>query len=118
MKNDSQYRFNIQFTARTEEEAAVGEYLNALGRRKSAAVIAAVSEYLDNHPELLSETKHIRVSTISADQLEAKIRAIVEEKLSNLPVGQKSTVEPVLDAGQINTDITDMLDDLDLFSSF
>lgn len=118
MKRDCQYRFNIQFIARTETEVTVGEFLNALGRRKSTAIIAAVSEYLDDHPELLSDPGHIRVSTISADQLDARIRSIVEEKLSSLPATHQAASEPVVDSVQVSTEIADMLNDLELFSCF
>ena len=118
MKKDNQYRFNIQFTPRSDEEETVGEYLNALGRRKSIFIIAAVIEYLYNHPELLSEPNRIHVSTISADQLEAKIRAIVDEKLNNPPIEYRDTPGAAAEAAQISTDIADMLDDLELFAGF
>lgn len=118
MKTDNQYRFNIQFTARSKEEETVGEYLNALGRRKSIFIIATVIEYLHNHPELLSEPNRIHISTISADQLEGRIRAIVEEKLKNLPLDNRNTPGTAAEADQISTDIADMLNDLELFSGF
>lgn len=118
MKKDNLYRFNIQFTPRSAEEETVGEYLNALGRRKGIFIIAAVYEYLHNHPELLSEPNRIHVSTISADQLEAKIRAIVEEKLNNLPIEYRNMPGAAAEADRISTDITDMLDDLELFAGF
>ena len=118
MKNNSQYRFNIQFTARSDDEIRAGEFINSLGRKKSTLVIAAVIEYLKNHSELLADPKHIHVSTVSVDQLESKIRAIVEEKLSTLPVEHKSRSVPAAEVEQISTDIADMLDDLELFSSF
>lgn len=118
MKKDSLYRFNIQFTPRSDEEETVGEYLNSHGRRKSIFIIAAVIEYLHNHPELLSESNRIHVSTISADQLEAKIRAIVEEKLNNLPAVYRNMPVPATEAEQISSDIVDMLDELELFAGF
>lgn len=118
MKNNSQYRFNIQFTARSDDEIRAGEFLNSLGRRKSTFIIAAVIEYLTSHPELLADPKQIHVSTVSVDQLESKIRAIVEEKLSSLPAEHKSRSVPAAEVEQISTDIADMLDDLELFSSF
>ena len=118
MKKDDLYRFNIQFTPKTDEEVKVGEYLNALGRRKSIFIIAAVIEYLRNHPELQDETNQIHVSTISADQLEAKIRAIIEDKLSKLSIEYNCTPVSAMETEQISTDIVDMLDDLELFTAF
>lgn len=117
MKKDDLYRFNIQFTPKTDEEVKVGEYLNALGRRKSI-FIAAVIEYLRNHPELQDETNQIHTSTISADQLEAKIRAIVEEKLLGLPAEYRKIPVQATATEQISSDIVDMLDELELFAGF
>lgn len=118
MKQDQLYRFNIQFTPQSEAEERAGEFLNSLSRRKSTVIVAAVIEYMQNHPEILSDPRHIQVSTISSDQLEAKIRAIIEEKFSNLPANYHSTCVPAADEEQLRTEITDMLDDLELFSSF
>ena len=117
MKNESQYRFNLQFVARSADERRVGEFLSTLGRRKSAVIIAAVIDYLENHPELSFESSRIRVSTVSADQLETRIRAIIDEKLSALPVKQSNTSEVSIDLDPSSTDIVDMLDDLELFNS-
>ena len=120
MKNESQYRFNLQFTARSDDELRVGEFISSLGRRKSSIIIAAVIEYLDNHPDFSSESSRIRVSTVSAEQLEAKIRTIIDEKLSALPADNICTTKPVDESGETScdkTDIIDMLDDLDLFNS-
>ena len=102
---------------RNTDERRVGEFLSTLGRRKSAVIIAAVIDYLENHPELSFESSRIRVSTVSADQLETRIRAIIDEKLSVLPVKQASTSEVSIDTDPSSTDIVDMLDDLELFNS-
>ena len=118
MKRDSQYRFNIQFTACSDDETRVGEFLNSLGRRKSTVIVAAVIEYLQHHPELLGDDDRIQVSTVSADQLEATIRAIIDEKLSTLPVGHKSSAIPASAAAPVDADIVDMLSDLELFTNF
>jgi len=80
--------------------------------------VAAVIEYLQHHPELWGDDDRIQVSTISADQLEATIRAIIDEKLSTLPVGYESSAVPASAAGPIDEDIVDMLSDLELFTNF
>ena len=118
MKQGRLYRFNIQFTAQSDAEERAGEFLDSLARRKSTVIVAAVIEYMQNHPEMLSDPRHIQVSTISPDQLEATIWAIIEEKFSNLPANYHSTCVPVADEEQLHTDIADMLDDLELFSNF
>lgn len=51
MKKDGKYRFSLQFGAETEEQQSVGELLERLGNRKSAVVVAAVSDYILAHPE-------------------------------------------------------------------
>ena len=56
MKNESQYRFNIQFTAKTDDEIMAGEFINSLGRRKGLFIVAAIIEYLNNHKELSSNS--------------------------------------------------------------
>ena len=115
MKNENQYRFNLQFTAHSDDEIRVGEFLSSLGRRKSFIIIAAVIEYLDNHPDFSSESSRIRITSVSAEQLEAKIRTIIDEKLSVLPADNISKVKPVAEPEEIgcdNSDIMDMLDDL------
>ena len=118
MKQGRLYRFNIQFTAQSDAEERAGDFLDSLARRKSTVIVAAVIEYMQNHPEMLSDPRHIQVSTISPDQLEATIRAIIEEKFSNLPANYHSTCVPAADEEQLHTDIADMLDDLELFSNF
>ena len=62
MKQDRLYRFNIQFTPQSEAEERAGEFLNSLSRRKSTIIVAAVIEYMQNHPEttlaeLMANTK-------------------------------------------------------------
>jgi hypothetical protein len=47
------YRYCIQFRAHTDSEIRAGELLEKLGRKKSAVIIAALLEYMDNHPELM-----------------------------------------------------------------
>ena len=118
MKNESQYRFNIQFTAKTDDEIMAGEFINSLGRRKGLFIVATVIEYLNNHKELSSNSKHIHVSTVSADQLEAKIRAIIDEKLACLPAEVRLAPALPPETTQISSDIADMLEDLELFASF
>lgn len=52
MRKDDKYRFSLQWSGDTEEKAAVGALLDRLGNKKSDLVVAAVSEYLERHPEL------------------------------------------------------------------
>ncbi len=101
----------------TEEEKRAGQLMEALGNRKSRIVVAALNEYLDNHPNLLSGEHKIQfqLKAVPQDQLEACIRRIVAEHLgSGLPV--EKTVDPVqLEPSTVSNDILEMLNDLDCF---
>ena len=82
MKQDGMYRYCIQFRAHTESEIRAGELLEKLGRKKSAVIIAALLEYMDNHPELTDgDQSHVTVNTMSLGALEAHISRLIEEKL-------------------------------------
>lgn len=116
MISEKGYRFNIQFTARTEEAVRVGEFLNSLGRRKSAVIIAALNEYLDNHPELHGDVKRYEVSTLTVGQLEEQIHSIIDKKLSGLVIPQPNGICQDEATPTANQDIVDMLDDLELFT--
>lgn len=61
MKKDGKYRFSLQFGSETDEEYRAGEFLEHLGNKKSAVIIAALNEYLLSHPELQSPYCKIEV---------------------------------------------------------
>ena len=52
MKKDGKYRFTLQFGSESDEEYRAGEFLEHLGNKKSAVIVAALNEYLTSHPEL------------------------------------------------------------------
>lgn len=103
----------------TVEEQRAGQLLERLGNKKSPIVIAALNEYLGSHPELLEGTAHIQfhVSNPSPQQLEEKIRQLIEERLAQ--GSQLTPLAPVTEAEtpkQVSDDILDMLSDLEMFS--
>ena len=117
MKQDGMYRYCIQFRAHTESEIRVGELLEKLGRKKSAVIIAALLEYMDNHPELSdSDHSHVTVNTISLGALETHISRLIEEKLRGIELPSHSESIPKKQADEVSQDIMDMLDDLNLFN--
>lgn len=61
VKKDGKYRFSLQFGSETDEEYRAGEFLEHLGNKKSAVIIAALNEYLLSHPELQSPYCKIEV---------------------------------------------------------
>ena len=118
MKRDGVYRFNLQFPADTEERIRVGEVLERLGKRKSSLVVAALGEYLDRHPQW--ETPEVRVkieqqSAMSREKLEELVRQLVEEKLASLLVASQEA-DPAVEE-ELDSDISQMLENLELFQS-
>lgn len=118
MKRDGVYRFNLQFPADTQEHIRVGEVLERLGKRKSSLVVAALGEYLDRHPQW--ETSEVRVkieqqSAMSREKLEELVRELVEEKLASLPVSSQEA-DPAVEE-ELDSDISQMLENLELFQS-
>ena len=118
MKDGSSYRYNIQFPGRTDLEIRAGEFLETLGRKKSAVIISALNEYLD-HPEL-SDGSHpiVSISSISLQELEIKMKAMIDERMARIDVPAVS-VSPsglTVSAEAISKDIMEMIGDLDLFT--
>ena len=118
MIKDGKYRYTIQFGMRTEEEQRAGELLENMGNKKSPVIVAALNEYVDRHPELLSGKTVIqyRLNTLPPEQLKEMIRQLIEERLgSGIPVQMQTEVAQD-NAKQVSNDILDMLSDLDCFS--
>lgn len=117
MIKDGKYRFTLQFGMDTEEEKRAGGFLEKIGKRKSPILVAAVNEYLDNHPNLLSGEHKIQfqIKGIPQEQLEECVRRIVAEHLgpAAASVSPASTQE---DSKQVSDDILEMLNDLDCFN--
>ena len=118
MIKDGKYRYTIQFGMQTEEEQRAGVLLENMGNKKSPVIVAALNEYLDRHPELLSGKTVIqyRLSTLPPEQLKETIRQLIEERLGSgtaIPLASTDASEPVQ---QVSSDIIDMLSDLDCFS--
>jgi len=103
----------------TQEELQAGNILEQLGKRKSPIVVAALNEYLENHPEFhLGETKlHFHLATPDSQSLENTIRRLIEERLgASIPPASQESEAPTEDPKQVSADILDMLNDLDCFA--
>lgn len=113
MKCDGKYRFTLQFPADTERRIRAGELLEQLGNRKSAVVVAALCEYADKHPELLSRPVRTKIQTeyaASRAALEELVRKLVSEHLA-----KGSAVAEQNNAYTLDDDIARMLGNLDVF---
>lgn len=118
MKQENVYRFSLQFGMDTTDKIRAGEFLEKLGNKKSAVVVAALNEYLEQHPEAKSETLRIQVeqaSDLYREKLEQFIRTLVREQIEkvNIPTDRKLS-EPKVEQ-QMEDDIAQMLENLDLF---
>lgn len=102
----------------TDEEQRAGNLLEQLGKRKSPIVVAALNEYVENHPELLEGKPSIQfhVSAPDPQALRETIIQLIEERLGfGVPFPrQADTSEP--EVKQVSNDILDMLSDLDCFA--
>lgn len=114
MKRDGKYRFTLQFPADTERRIRAGELLEQLGNRKSAVVVAALCEYADQHPELLTRPVRAKIQTeyaVSRAAIEELVRKLVSEQLAQ---GGTSSVQ-TSSTGTLDDDIARMLGNLDVF---
>lgn len=117
MKKDGKYRFSLQFSAVSDEQIQVGEFLERLGNRKSAVIVAALTEYLTSHPEL-AESNHITVrvmGTVSQQNMKAMVQSLIAEALAEIP--SVSTTQPEIPELKetLEDDVTEMLGNLNMF---
>ena len=133
MKKDGLYRYSLQFPDDSEKRIRAGELLEKLGNKKSAVIVAALNEYLDNHPEFETQGLRIRIEQengISRDKLERLIRTLIQEQLQhtteppfNVQAVEKSGLIPSLEGERskeempesLKEDIAQMLANLDMF---
>lgn len=118
MIKGGKYRYTLQFGMATVEEQRAGELLENMGNKKSPVIVAALNEYLDKHPELLSGKAVIqyRLSTLPPEQLKDTIRQLIEERLGSGAPIQPQSGDTQEATKQVSSDILDMLSDLDCFS--
>ena len=133
MKKDGLYRYSLQFPDDSEKRIRAGELLEKLGNKKSAVIVAALNEYLDNHPEFETQGLRIRIEQengISRDKMERLIRTLIQEQLQhttepplNVQAVEKSVLIPSSEGERskeempesLKEDIAQMLANLDMF---
>ena len=116
MKCGNSYRFTLQFGNNTESKIRVGDLLERLGNKKSAVIVAALSEYLEKHPELENGSLRIKVeeeNQMRRKQLEEIIRSIVQEQLQTGKLTPGTALKEETD--MLQQDIATMLDNIDVF---
>lgn len=118
MIKDGKFRFTLQFGMNTDEEQRAGNLLEQLGKKKSPVVVAALNEYMTNHPEILSGRGDIRLHIAAPDQkqLEDMVRRLVMEMIgSGIRLDENDHTVPPESVNQVSNDILDMIADLDMF---
>lgn len=124
MKVDDKYRFSLQFKAETQDQIQAGELLERLGNRKSAVVVAALTDYLASHPELALESTKVNIQISHGQPVEQEvlvrmIREIVEERLAAYDHSEHDTApKDFPDANALQNDIAAMIGNLDVFEQF
>lgn len=121
MKKDGKYRYSLQFGSESEEEVRAGEFLEELGNKKSAVVVAALNEYLASHPELQIPHCKIEVKVASAtgykqEELEQLFLRYMEKHFANFQLSgaAEGAVQPNSPEAS-EADIALMLENLDQF---
>jgi hypothetical protein len=118
VKTPDKFRFSLQWGAETVEQIQAGDFLESLGNRKSEFVVMAVAAYLSVHPEAYSpgqKPKIIVRPSYTRDQVEAMVRAIIEEKLAGVPPMARQSGNPGGEEAAAKSDVEAMLKNLDLF---
>ena len=119
MKKDGKYRFSLQFGSSSTDEIRAGDFLERLGNKKSAVIVAALTEYLASHPELQEPYSKIEVkiaTNYNQDQIEQIIRNIVKESLASYQISGSPNGSAPADASEVmEADVATMLGNLDLF---
>ena len=116
MKTDNGYRFSLQFPAEDEEYRAVGDYLEALGRRKSDFIVQAVWEFLKQHPFINNQNTNVFIDVrrheYGGAKLEQLVRQIVSEQITRIQLAGQA---PPLCEDAVDAAVEQMLDDLQGF---
>lgn len=117
MIDGDKYRFNLQFTASTDDAKRAGEALEALGKRKSQIVIAAVCEYLDAHPGCIKYQSEDSPGNVYKAKLEKMVRAIIDEKIAERQIHPMKQPAADMDslADSVDSDVMAMLGNIELF---
>ena len=120
--SDNKFRFSLQWGPDSEEKVQAGRLLEKLGNKKSEFIVLAVTEYIREHPEVVSTDGKISITvqpTQTADQLQAMVRemamAAVTELMAGMTLVPASPQNDAQSAGPSQDDLDDMLKNLDIF---
>ena len=117
MKKNGKYRFSLQFPNESEVQKTVGDFLERMGNRKSALIVQALWEYLQNHPEhAAGQSLPCPVPlALSRNELRTLIGDVLKEQLSPAPSHELIPSSPDPSPPIPERAIDSMLSNLDLF---
>ena len=119
VKTPDKYRFTLQWGAETSEKVQAGDFLESLGNRKSEFIVLAVNEYLMAHPETLTAGRKLQIvvkPSVTQEQVKMMITAMIEEKLTGMALAAQRPNNSGGELAVTETDVNEMLENLDLFS--
>jgi len=112
------YRFTLQWGNETAEKIQAGELLKTLGSRKSGIIVAALSEYVTAHPEVLpsgSLVKDVVGSCLTRVQVETLVRDMIDARLASAPPISYETGNNRSSDFAVDDDLGAMLENLECF---
>ena len=113
------YRFTLQWGPETAEKLQAGELIKSLGSRKSEFIVAAISEYVKSHPEMLSSGPKAGITVepgLTRNLVETIVRDMIEARLTNTNPVFHNTVNARNQDSSNKADIDAMLKNIDLFT--
>lgn len=122
VRRDDTFRFSLQWQANTQERAAVGEFLDRLGNKKSDFIVMTIWEYLQQHPEAMTPTAHIKIMSqppLNKGQVLTELKSMVttylDEYFSAKPDAPRDAVKELTEPSLSESALEDMLDNLTVF---
>ena len=119
MKKDGKYRFTLQFPAVTEDQIAVGEFLESMGNRKSALIVDAVLHFVQTQRQDQPQAfgfNQAHSPRVSRETLKSIVRELLsEEPLSQFPPTQAPLPSADSPDAPQGSELETMLNNLSLF---
>ena len=116
MSNKSRYEFHIQFPAISKQNIQVGEVLTRLGRRKSYYIIDAMYQYIQLHPELLSDNMSVHDGIEQSQNTKRSLDSPAPVSQIVSPFHDSTNASTAQDDGYTDESLRIMLENLSVFN--
>lgn len=95
--NDNKYRFNIQICGDSQQASLAGELLESAGNKKGKLIVAAITYYIQNCPDVLDDnTGTLKVKfaeLMSKSEVEEMVRQAIQEHLQGFIIQKPAAVD-------------------------